>query len=944
MKKTLLTKSLLLTLSCVIITGCNSTQKEAIKSIDTHETIMKIRTAKNGDKHYAVGSSYDGDIIGVDYDGSILWQTVLDHGIMNHDMACYDLDGDGVDEILAANGNGSLYCLNHKGEIIWQFKESDAPMYSVTGFQKDGKGYVACSGYDLNLYYIDANGEKVAAIPSSSYSINDVVKMNDGNVRPDDNKHSINFIRKFTDKSGEDILVAHGINHTMNISGSRGVLYQFKALEKKPFKADNVENQGPFGSFSVNPYSNKNEILMGSSNLARRNIISFTPADSKERLIDINSYKTDKIIQFGYRVVQTEAVDSKNGYSYFTKYGNNIVLNDSDFNIDNGEILKCRFSFNDMCYDSDNNFIIFASAQSGGSCVHIINLNNPKWKAQYENLVPKGKITKILNNSEKAKLELESFKAPEYEREPLPVYLLSEKREGVEELVDSLNRHYTSPVFLSSLGTDSGFGTDGKAEVWDREKELTSERYINKRDQRRKYVMSHDEIVAAHSIGYEGEPGAAFWGGHGNDPYMFHPSSHKETIANSQGKKTVLIYPELEEHSDEFGYVLDNLIYPLAQYCIGKNANIFVRTKATFWQSIVYLPMWSRLVSGEFAEVFIPAMEETTDKSMELSLASRLGMWASGATNSWGSRCARDNASFDRLRQFSHQNLPNNFLRMQIYHTSLGTQYFDNYMVDQQYMSLLWTMLAKGVIYVPKRSEIVSFSPVHVSMLEPDHEWIDKSNNVKWTTFYDKKFEDEHKYAFSRLNGTWPGAKVTEWDFSRYAAGVVDRRLNFLPSYENGIVMITPPQKGVAADLDAPRGKLTDHIHPIYKDIMSEYYTDGFYYYSADGKEKYPAETYYKTIEKEIKERAKLLPITVKGKVAWVAAQSAPKHLRLTIVDGGYINPDDREVEISFNTIKPAKVVNILTGEELKIDNSKSYITVPCGLCSFLDITLSQEL
>ena len=257
--------------------------------------------------------------------------------------------------------------------------------------------------------------------------------------------------------------------------------------------------------------------------------------------------------------------------------------------------------------------------------------------------------------------------------------------------------------------------------------------------------------------------------------------------------------------------------YPLAEFCQGRNANLYIRTKHTFWQSIVYLPLWSRLVSGEFADVFVPAMEETTDKSMELSLAGRMGVWASGAVNQWGARCARDNTSFDRLRQFSHQMVPNHFLRQMVYNISCGATYIDNFPVDQDYMSLLWELIAKGALYVPRREEIVSFNPVHLSMKAPDERYLDEGNNVKWLTFYDEQAEQANPLVFSRLNGTWPGAPLTPWDFSRYAAGVTERRLNFLPPYPNGLVLITPPQAGVFADTNAPRGKLADHLHPLYQ-------------------------------------------------------------------------------------------------------------------------------
>ena len=208
--------------------------------------------------------------------------------------------------------------------------------------------------------------------------------------------------------------------------------------------------------------------------------------------------------------------------------------------------------------------------------------------------------------------------------------------------------------------------------------------------------------------------------------------------------------------------------------------------------------------------------------------------------------------------------------------------------------------------------------------------------------FYDEEFEENNPFVFSRLNGSWPGAAVTEWDFSKYAAGVKDRRLNFLPTYKNGLVLITPPQKGVFSDDEAPRGKLKNHLNPIYKNILKEYLTDGKSYFSEDGKEQFSADTYYKTIKKNIEKSAKLLPITVEGDVAWVVAQTAPNHLRLTIVDNGYINPNDRIATVKFNTVKPKKVVDILNGENFANNLEEININIPCGMFRFIDIELEK--
>jgi hypothetical protein len=338
-------------------------------------------------------------------------------------------------------------------------------------------------------------------------------------------------------------------------------------------------------------------------------------------------------------------------------------------------------------------------------------------------------------------------------------------------------------------------------------------------------------------------------------------------------------------------------------------------------------------------------MEETTDKSMELSVVARLGIWASGAVDAWGARCARDNTSFNRLRQHSHQMLPNHFLRQMVYNISLGAQYINNFPVDQEYMSLLWELIARGTLYVPKRCEIVSFSPVHLSMTEPDERYLNEGNNVKWTSFYDQASEEANPMVFGRLNGTWPGAAVTQWDFSRYAAGVKERRLNYLPPYENGLVLITPPQDGVFATRDAPRGAMVDHLHPMYRDILKEYLTDGRHYLSADGKQRYAADEYYRVVEADIKSSAKLLPLTVSGGVAWVTAQTAPNHLRLTVIDSGYINPTTRTATVHFHTVRPVKVVDLLNKKRFNVSNASTVkIDVPCGMFRFINVELEEPL
>lgn len=904
-----------------------------LASFDIGYTMTKVRIARAEGRSYVAASSYEGTLLGMSFDGAVLWTNKLS-GFMNHDLWCEDMNGDGRDEVLAANADGSVYCLDSEGALLWTFKPSVAPMNAVCVVRHGNARYVVCGGYDKNIYYLSAEGRLVKTISSATYSVE---KPWGRGVKPVPGKyrHTANFIRKIRMGEGREAVCVHGVIHSLS---ARGSLYLFDPLAGKPFKTIKITQGKAFGELRACDVDQDgmDEILLGSSSMIQDAMVVKVDIGTGHQTVMAINGLSRKVDRFGYRVAQPIVMGSGKGRRVLVLFGSRILAVPADLSAGNPEILACKYAFNDMWTDPAGGRMILASSQSGGSCIHVLDLQNPGWKAAYAGISPPGKIEAILRETGKVRAQLQQYKPCPSERAPLPVYLMTERiPDTLADLANRIKRNFKSPLFLKSVHM-------GGAENWDRSS-LANDMYRNRRDRRRKYNLTRTQVLNRILPNYGGAPGISFWGGHGNDPYMFSRPTLKKILDAASGRKTVLIFPELEGYGKDFASVLDHHIYPLTAYCRGKNANLYIRSKHTFWMSIAYLPMWSRLLSGEYADVFVPAMEETSDKSMELSLAARLGVWASGATDSWGARCARDNPSFDRLRQHSHQMLPNHFLRTMIYNIACGARYINNFPVDQKYMSLLWELIARGVLYVPKPSEIVSFSPVHVSMTGPDEHFLHEGNNVKWTTFFDADFEADNPFVFSRLNGSWPGAPVTRWDFSRYAAGVKDRRLNFLPPYEHGLVLITPVQGGAFAAKDAPRGALEDHLHPLYKGILKEYITDGRFYYSADGSKKFRADEHAGVIEAAIKKNARLLPLTVSGGVAWVAAQTGPNHLRLTLIDGGYINPGARQATVSFHTIRPLRMKDLLSGEVFDVSRpSDVKVNVPCGMFRFIDIELKE--
>jgi hypothetical protein len=75
-----------------------------------------------------------------------------------------------------------------------------------------------------------------------------------------------------------------------------------------------------------------------------------------------------------------------------------------------------------------------------------------------------------------------------------------------------------------------------------------------------------------------------------------------------------------------------------------------------------------------------------------------------------------------------------------------------------------------------------------------------------------------------------------------------------------------------------------------------------------------------------------------------VTAQSAPNHLRLTLIDSGYINPKTRTATVHFHTVKPVKMVDLIGQTRFNIGNASTVrIDVPCGMFRFIDIEMKEN-
>jgi hypothetical protein len=170
------------------------------------------------------------------------------------------------------------------------------------------------------------------------------------------------------------------------------------------------------------------------------------------------------------------------------------------------------------------------------------------------------------------------------------------------------------------------------------------------------------------------------------------------------------------------------------------------------------------------------------------------------------------------------------------------------------------------------------------------------------------------------LDCYWGGAPLLPHDFSYYGLNMQRRMCNFLPDLPYGMVAIVPDD----SDLAESRFNL-------------KFTTDGRYFYDNSGTRREAAE-YRQVVETALQEAAERLPVRVTGDVHWSVVRIDPTHVRVTLVDPGYLTPADREANILLQHLDGTDCVDILSGESLTIENNRIHVHVPMGIIRILDI------
>lgn len=889
-------------LSFLAAGGASAAGGEALRSFVTGgHTVYHIKCAKVGsDAQAIVGACYDGAVVCYSTNGERLWINDERHGFPL-DLAVADIDGDGLDEALVAYGDGTLAAIDSDGKTMWQFVRP-APLIQVAvAIDLKAGPIILTGGTEKTLFALSPKGE-LRGSKEFEYLIRHIRV---GNILGDGRQYAA-VVENKNDKSR---CILHLIDPVglKPVWGKPTPLTTHNPTAGTKFEVEWLGNRAPAFSMLITD-------LDGDG----RDEIALTSGFEKLGVYSVYNGKGEKTGSSGskglrrqaYRMNLLTRAQLADGDRILGLFGAQLIVYRLDGTIE--QVVDAPYAFTSLAFDDETATCYLGSSVAGGDGIHALDLGNPKWAESLRKMKGVGRVAEVEANLANLAEHIEAFKRPAYQPAPIETRVITGKNYNeIRDLFLSKADYENVKFSLFTLFTED-YDRDTLEGVWK-----------TKRESRHKYNFTQKQIIDYCAEREAKNEPFAVWAGHGNDPFYMQLSTIEGMIKAAPTTLKALVFPEMERTDADMAYAVREHIIPIARMCREQGTTkVVLRCKNIFWNASYKLDLWGpTLLGGEFKDIFIPSMEETNGRTQALSLSGRTGLWLAGYFDHISARAVTDSACYSRLWEYGAQQNQSHLLRAMALGATLGSDTFlvNIYQGDQRDLAPFYRMLEKGVLSIPKREDLLSVNEVCLGMREPSGTFLKHGKNGHDISFYKP---DEKPAVFDRLDCYWGGATTADHDFTRYAMGSKRRMLNFLPMNPYGFIATIP----VEADLDA-----VPHMTTVLE-------TNGQVFYDEKGKT-VSAPDFKPRAEEALRKGAARLPVLVRGEVAWTVVRIDPTHVRVTLIDSGYIDPADRETEIVLQHLDGVEARDILADEALTLSDGVIRLTVPAGALRVIDIT-----
>ncbi|MFR9595905.1 MAG: PQQ-binding-like beta-propeller repeat protein [Rikenellaceae bacterium] len=830
-------------------------------------------------------------------DGSQAWRIECDDPAVMFELLAVDIDADGSDDVVAVSGNGSVYAINSTGKMMWKYSTPEISRLSeVAAIGKGESLRIFAGGNDFKLYELNANGELIAISPIEGC----VRSLASGRFTSADrevlylhtyahdkfNSHFFGLI----DPDTKEVIVESDIKKLIGNS------QMVNDMEVSDVNGDGLDDILIFASF------NSGTTLALDGNL--KTIFKYTGFKDLQRYAaakgaSLLPERQEIAMQFGgmiYLISPTGELISRTGEPH------------------KGII------YNDILWLPKSQQIVGAGRTGGDNTLYFYDATKNSWPTQSQKL--DGLALEVKENVETLYQQSLDFKMPKYQsKSEKPFVVIGLKKGALAKEVAALDGGEIIMVYEVE-----GFGENTpRTEMVE-----AFGKSAEKRDRRKTYDDSSDEIVAwAAEREKQGTP-FQLWVGHGTDPFIIQIATLERIIAAAPTTCFGFIYAEMHDSTDpSIQHFITEYMPRLAAAIRNNKANtkLYFRYKNMFWAADAHEPLWKTIfLSGDYHDVVVPSAEDTNNRLQDLNFAGRVGMFMSGAIDNFAMRLVDDNPTSWRPLSQGGQRSISQYLRNGVltaaYGSSHGVLFPSKYFEAPGY-NALFALIASGVVpMIEDPRDILSVGSWHL-VKDVDQEYVAQTNDTGHNLL--THTIDDDKAVIGKAGVQWCGSTITPYDFSRVSLGLEYRWLNFMPPMPYGMVPIAASEYAPQLDKEG--------VDYVTSDIKSGY---------INGVKSDDYERFGEIMTSTVEAGAEKMLMRVDG-ASWALIRVGEKQARLIVIDNGYVSPSKKVATVSLQNMTPTSVTDILTGEKIKVSNTIE-IEVPAGSMRFIDFEYSKKI
>lgn len=840
----------------------------------------------------------DGAVSCYTLDGKKLWRNPTQSPAVLFELAAVDVDEDGRDDLISASGDGSITCRDSGGVLRWKFTSDHKVRFNEVAVLKRGNEVkIFAGGNDKMVYALDRNGNLTdrCEFPGA------IRKIEVGDFKKDG--EPIVFVMTLSnDKMGWSSFGFYDPDQLSKELGSipfnkRKTLKRLKGITTD-IRVTDLDQDG-------------RDDLMVCINDAP--VMSTINGEFEEIAgYDLRDEESKVYRGFKQRYAHTSGISLAPARDeILLQFGRAFYIVDARGRLKNwsGDT-SARFPMADFCYHPAVNRLFGIGSVSGDNGVYEFDLTKEDWWE--EHTLPLGRLAEVLENIETLYEQTVHFTPPSYQQRAKTPWIMAYGGEIPNEIArlnfneikyatpQIWSENYDRTAIMKAVGAEYGKKRDKRAQYSDRQADLVEK------------AVAFEKAKEPFSV----------WAGHGSDPFYVSIDTLEKILEAAPTTCIGFIYAEMANTEDpRIHYFIKEYMPRLAAACRKQGlARLYFRYKQTFWATTVQMEPWNELfLSGKYSDVLCPATEDTNSTGQDLNLAGRVGMFAGGFVDDFAMRLIDDNPTGWRPLAPCRQKTISPFLRSGVMRAAYGARYGVLWNFKGQNgpgLELLMGLMGSGVLPRVDAEDILSIGSWHLMEKIP-HEIEERSHQLGHDI--SQYMEGDYQRVVSVSEVHWGGASVPDYDFSKML-GVNYRWLHFVPELPYGMIPIAPAAYAQQLEKKGTPYLLSDSQSGI-----------------VNG-QKISAESFGPTMQTIVQAGAAQMPVLVKG-AAWSAIRLDEKHVRVILIDPGYLDPQERQVEILFQLRQPRRAQDILTRKTLPIQGGGLRLTVPAGSMRFVDLT-----